>query len=473
MHILFIIPYVPNLIRVRPYNLIRHLAARGHRITLATLCSSDDEQADLQTLRDQGIEVIAAPLPRLCSLANCLRALPTDVPLQAVYCWSPALARALNEAIGQQLNEAPGCGAPGTSPSPVASSPRRPVDIIHVEHLRGARYGLHVQSALHNPQPVVSEVEPSTIRIPQSALRNPQPVVSEVEPSAIPIVWDSVDCISYLFEQAARHSRSPFGKLITRLELARTRRYEAWLVHQFARVLVTSEVDRQALQDLASRFTLHVSRITHHATRLTPHASRITVLPNGVDLSYFTPADAPREPDTLIFSGKMSYHANVTAVLHLVNDIMPLVWAGRQHVRLIIAGKDPPRQVRALAARHWPLITVTGTVPDLRPYLRQATAAVVPSPYGAGIQNKVLEAMACATPVVASPQAVSALQTTDGQDVLLAAEPAEFARRLLHLLEDSELQQRIGRAGRAYVEKNHDWRVIAARLEEVYREVLS
>ena len=438
MRVLFIVPYVPNLIRVRPYNLIRHLAARGHHITLATLCSSPADQADLQTLRDQGIEAIAAPLPHLRSLCNCLRALATAwsvgreawsgtpaTPLQAAYCWQPALARAIEDAIRDTRYA-----------------------VIHVEHLRGARYGLHLKSAIRNPQPA--------IRSPQSAIRNPQ--------SAIPIVWDSVDCISYLFEQAARDSRSPFGKLITRLELTRTRRYEAWLVHQFDRVLVTSEVDKAALEGLANQ------QISKSAIR-NPQ-SAISVLPNGVDLTYFTPADEPREPDTLVFSGKMSYHANVTAVLHLINDVMPLIWAQRRHVRLIIAGKDPPRQVRALTARHWPLVTVTGTLPDLRPCLRRATAAVVPTPYGAGIQNKVLEAMACATPVVASPQAVSALQTTDGQDVLIAGEPAEFARRVLQLLEDAELQERIGRAGRTYVEKNHDWRTIAAKLEETYQEVL-
>ena len=112
---------------------------------------------------------------------------------------------------------------------------------------------------------------------------------------------------------------------------------------------------------------------------------RIAVLPNGVDLVHFNANGAPREPDTLVFSGKMSYHANETAVLHLVNEIMPLVWRKRQHVRLMIVGKDPSRAVQALAARHAPLVFVTGTVPDMRPYLQRSALAVVPVPYGAGI----------------------------------------------------------------------------------------
>ncbi len=196
MHILFLVPYTPNLIRVRPYNLIRGLAARGHTVTVATLWSSPQERVDLQALRDAGIEVIAARLPRWRSLWNCLRALPTRTPLQAVYCWQPTLARHLQSAI-RNLHP----------------------DVIHVEHLRGARYGFHLQSAICNLQPA--------------------------------IVWDSVDCISYLFEQSSRYGQGFFARVITRLELPRTRRYERWLVGQFDRVLVTSPVDRAALERLA------------------------------------------------------------------------------------------------------------------------------------------------------------------------------------------------------------------------------
>lgn len=103
----------------------------------------------------------------------------------------------------------------------------------------------------------------------------------------IPMVWDSVDCITYLFEQAAAHSRSRKGRLMTRLELARTRRHEARLVRQFDRVLVTSDVDRHALTDLALRFTFRVSRSLQLATcnpstssgrRFEPET--ITVMPN-------------------------------------------------------------------------------------------------------------------------------------------------------------------------------------------------
>ena len=124
----------------------------------------------------------------------------------------------------------------------------------------------------------------------------------------------------------------------------------------------------------------------------------------------------------------MSYHANVTAALHLVNDIMPRVWAHKPEVRLWIVGKDPTPDVQACAARHPGTVVVTGSVPDMRDYLRRATMAVVPVVYGAGIQNKVLEAMACGTPVVTSDKATASLQPGYEHALCVAHDVESFAQ---------------------------------------------
>ena len=193
----------------------------------------------------------------------------------------------------------------------------------------------------------------------------------------------------------------------------------------------------------------------------------MTVLPNGVDLDYFTPGEESRQPETIVFSGKMSYHANATAALHLVNDIMPLVWEARPDAQVWIVGKDPTAAVQALA-RRYAQVTVTGAVPDLRPYLRRATLAVAPLVYGAGIQNKVLEAMACATPVIASRRAVLSLQAIGEEHLLVADGPAHFAQQILRLLADPELRARLGKAGRRYVETHHAWDRIVDDLAAIY-----
>jgi sugar transferase (PEP-CTERM/EpsH1 system associated) len=407
LRILFIVPYTPNLIRVRSYNLIRQLAARGHKVTVLTLYASESERADSEALQAFCHRVVALPLARWRSLWNSLLAVPTGVPLQSAYCWQPALARRLNELINGH-------------PEPSA------YDIVHVEHLRGARYGL---SLLHRRR-------------------------SGTAP--IPVVWDSVDCISLLFRRAAKESKDGFGRWVTRFELGRTEQYEGWLAQQFDHVLLTSPLDRDSLTALVP------------ATRL---PAPVSVLANGVDLDYFKPgAGARREPATIVVSGKMSYHANVAMALFLVEDIMPHVWAARPDVKVTIVGKDPPREILSLAQN--PAVTVTGTVADLRPYLQQATIAAAPITYGAGVQNKILEAMACATPVVATPQAIAALAAELGRDLLVAQEPAELAELILDLLQDSNRRDAIGRAGRAFVENHHDWAVVTAQLEQIYQKVI-
>ena len=177
-----------------------------------------------------------------------------------------------------------------------------------------------------------------------------------------------------------------------------------------------------------------------------------------------------REDNILVVSGKMSYHANVSMVLYLVTDIMPKVWQHRADIKLWIVGKDPTKEISALGEN--PNILVTGTVSDIRPYLEKATAAVVPLTYGAGIQFKVLESMACETPVVASHIAVTSLETSGGEDILVADNPETFANHILKLVDDPQLQRKIGRAGRGYVEKYHSWTSIAAKLKGVYDAII-
>jgi glycosyltransferase involved in cell wall biosynthesis len=384
---------------VRPYNFVRFLAQHGQCVTLATLWETEEERAALLEFERLGIKVVAEPLTRNDKLRNLISALPSSRPLQAQFCWQPALATKLDDLITT-----------------------RDYDAVHVEHLRGSRYAIHLKSQIANRK------------------------------SKAPIVWDSVDSITHLFEQAARQSQSARSRLMTSFELSRTRRYEGWLVDQFSHVLVTSPVDKAALQKLSVR------------------PAPITVLPNGVDLNYFSPCDAPREADTLVFSGKMSYHANVTAALRLINDIMPRIWAHKPSVKLWIVGKDPAPDIQACAARHSGKVVVTGSVPDMRDYLRKSSLAVVPVVYGAGIQNKVLEAMACGTPVVTSDKTTASLQPGFINALCIARDVESFVENTLRLLDDPGERTRLGHAGRRYTETHHDWNVIVDRLAGIYAD---
>jgi sugar transferase (PEP-CTERM/EpsH1 system associated) len=399
---------MPSLIRVRPFNLIRFLSERNHQITLLTLYENKIEQEEVNVLENYCQRVIALSLSRWRTLWNCLTIAPGREPIQTAYSWHPSLGQKLQEIVSGKNGEPP-------------------FDIIHIEHLRGVRYGLHLQNNLNGSKPYP------------------------------PIVWDSVDCISHLFRQAADGSQSPFGRWVTRLELGRTEKYERELLHRFSRVLVTSPQDKKAFLSLLS-----------NRNPVAP----ISVLPNGVDLDYFRPDEKKmREDNTIVVSGKMSYHANITMTLNLVENIMPRVWSQRPDVKVWIVGKNPTRNIQALEQHT--NVTVTGTVPDIRPYLQRATVATAPVTYGAGIQNKVLEAMACATPTVASSQAFSALSAVAGRDLEVADDAETFSQTLLKLLEDHNRRQEVGKAGRSYIERNHDWANIAANLEEIYSGIVS
>lgn len=291
-------------------------------------------------------------------------------------------------------------------------------DIAHIEHLRGAELGWSL--------------------------------------NGLPVVFDSVDSITLLFERVQQAGPTWRSRLLAQLDLARTRAYEGQFLTRFQQVLVTSPHDKEALAQLSTG---------------TNHHQRLTVVPNGVDLDYFKPLNLSREPATVIFSGKMSYHANVAAALDLATQVMPLVWQQLPQTRLVIAGKDPAPKLLALTTDS--RITVTGTVPDLRPHLAQATVSISPMRYGVGIQNKVLEAMAMATPVISTPQAVSALQLQAGQDALVAETPVNMAQAVTTLLTNQELCHQLGQAGRHYVETYHDWNAIAAQLETIYQAAIS
>lgn len=262
-------------------------------------------------------------------------------------------------------------------------------------------------------------------------------------------------------EQAAAQSEKISTKIVTRFELSRTRRYEAWLAGQFDRVLITSQKDKKELLQLVSA---HVDSSPAYIDQLD---GRIDVLPNGVDEAYFTPGSGPREAETIVFSGKMSYHANIAAATFLIEEVMPVVWAENAAIKLTLVGKDPPPSLRKYQELN-PNIEITGTVPDLRVYLRKATAAVVPLVYGAGSQFKVLEAMACGTPVIANPRAVASFEVHPGEDVVVAENPQEIAAAIVAMIADKERQADLGRNGRKLIEKRYGWGRVADTLEDVY-----
>ena len=299
-------------------------------------------------------------------------------------------------------------------------------DLIHIEHLRAAYLGLELAPA-----------------------------------ATIPIVYDAVDSISLLVERTLRHG--PIRqRAISLVELAATRRYEGELVGKgyFSKVCATSREDAAALEQLAG---LEKEGST----------GQVVTIPNGVNTALFSPPPpgTQREPATVVFSGKMSYHSNAAAARYLIKEIWPRVRLARQDAQLWIVGSQPPGDLLARSGRHG--VTVTGYVPDLPAYLQSATVAVAPLVYSVGIQNKVLEAMACATPTIASSQVTRSINTTDGQEMYLVppGEAAKFAHRIIELIENPAKASQMGEKGLDFVLRHHTWEKAASQIEELWSGV--
>lgn len=408
MNILYQVSYVPSLIRTRPYNFIRGLIRRGHSITLATLWETENDRRCIDDLSKlNSLDVIAFRINRVRIINNLVDAFFSGTPLQANYSWKSELANAIkNEILNKEY------------------------DVFHCEHLRGARYGLYIQK----------EFERKDINIP--------------------VVYDSVDSISLIYARAVKSTRNFLWRWITRFELPRTRRYESLLTTKFKNILVTTSIDKENLIKLSQQLGRGLNKSL---------GEHINVVSNGVALDYFDFFSGERQSNTIIFSGKMSYHANYSMALYLINEVMPLIWSRQSDAQLFVVGKSPSKKIRALASNDY-RIMVTGFVPDLRPYLQKATVAVVPLLYGSGIQNKILEAMACGTPVVVSSLAARPLHDSAKDAMIIVDDPQATADAILNILNDKGLQERLSNSGRKYVERFHDWNNSVEKLEKIYNK---
>lgn len=180
-----------------------------------------------------------------------------------------------------------------------------------------------------------------------------------------------------------------------------------------------------------------------------------TVATNGVDLDYFRPQpDTPTVP-VCAFVGAMDYLPNVDGAVWFANEIWPRIRERSPTAEFRVIGRKPAPAVAKLAGL--PGVVVTGSVPDVRPFVASAMVAACPIRIARGLQNKVLEAMAMAKPTVAAPAAIAALGVTVGEHLLSPTTPDEWVNAVCELFENAERRAELGMAAREYVEEHHHW----------------
>jgi glycosyltransferase involved in cell wall biosynthesis len=263
MRILFVTPYVPSRIRVRPYQLIKALSA-SHEVSLVALVCDDYERDMARDVAHYCTSLNLVPLSRWRAYAHCLRALPTSLPLRVAYYQSSAFVRCLLDVVSGQK-----------------------IEVVHGELIK-------VAPALH-------------------ALR---------AQASVPVVYDSVDCISSYLKQQHATTHNLLQKAFVSSELKKMQRYEPRSLSKFDQVIITSARDRDLLIDLCAL----------DAGGEEPE--HIQVVPNGVDIDYFSPSPflSEKEADSLVFCAKLDYYPNTQAILMFCRDVLPHIWQHRPQV---------------------------------------------------------------------------------------------------------------------------------------------
>jgi hypothetical protein len=268
-------------------------------------------------------------------------------------------------------------------------------------------------------------------------------------PPGIRVVLDSHNIEYELLQRMAAGERSLARRAFNALEYRRYRRFEERSWTHVDGCVVTSGREERIVRAAAPE-------------------TLTAVVPNGVDLEFFTRSHAAVEPRTVVFNGTLGYRPNVDAAHFLVDDIWPLVLAQYPDAQLIIVGTAPAAERRSLAR---PSVILTGEVPDIRSYLGRAAVVVVPVRMGGGTRLKVLEGLAMGKAMVSTSVGCEGIATRDGVHLLIADDAASFALRMSQLFADSALRERLGKAGRSLIEAEYSWDLAGGRLEALYQRV--
>lgn len=193
--------------------------------------------------------------------------------------------------------------------------------------------------------------------------------------------------------------------------------------------------------------------------------------PNGVDADFFSPTDGQYDPDTISFIGRMDYYPNQECMSRFCKEVWPQLKQRRASLKLLIVGADPSPEMRALG--ELPGVTVTGSVPDVRPYIRSSALMVAPLAIARGTQNKILEAMGMGVPVVTSSAAAGGVDAEAERHFLVADSAADIAAAVLRVVEQPELRARLATDGRARMLSHHAWPRSMQRLDGIIDRCLA
>jgi sugar transferase (PEP-CTERM/EpsH1 system associated) len=376
--------------KIRPFNMIRHLSAAGHDVTVCSLVRSPEEAEEAAGIAPHCARFEFGRVSTPVQMGRMVARLPTPVPSSMGFFYSDELARKIRRLLAQER-----------------------FDLIFVHCSSVAQYVSHVRG--------------------------------------IPKILDFGDMDSQKWLEYVNYKPFPL-KLGYWLEGHKLLRAERELARRFDLCTATTRAEWETLQSYGT-------------------GAESDWFPNGVDAEFFKPDGQPYDPDTISFVGRMDYYPNQECMFDFCERTWPLLKARRPQLKLFIVGADPSPAVRRLAER--PGVTVTGSVPDVRPFVRRSAAMVAPLNIARGTQNKILEAMAMGVPVVASSIAAGGVDAVPEEQLLVADSPQQHAAAVLRLVEQPAERGRLARAGRERMLSHHAWPRSMQRLDAIVERCVS
>ena len=261
--------------------------------------------------------------------------------------------------------------------------------------------------------------------------------------------WHNIE--SDLMAQYAEREQSIARKTYARRTARLMKEFEQRALNEFDGHMVVSEQDAERLRRINSR-------------------ACIFVIENGVDVSYYA-SEPSSGKKRIVFVGSMDYHANIDGAINFARNVWPNVRKQKPELIFTIVGRDPSPDVRALSSIDG--VEVTGSVDDVRPFYREAIAAVVPLNVGGGSRLKILEAMAAGVPVVSTKLGAEGLDLSDGENILLTDGPEEIDEAVIRIIDNRELAKRLITGADALIRERYDWSTLGAKLLNQYQAMAS
>ena len=271
-------------------------------------------------------------------------------------------------------------------------------------------------------------------------------VTEHVKDIDIPKTIDIQDTMSVNIARSAKKVNI-LRRTFYNIEVRRLKRYEHDIFSIYDNKIIISDADR----------------------KLYPHPNKeqISIVPNGVDFSYFKPKDDIIKDIDIVFTGNMGYTPNIDASEFLIKKIMPIVKSEIPDVKIAIVGANPSHKLMKLQCDN---VIVTGWVNDMRDYYMRAKVFIAPMRIGTGLQNKLLEAMAMRLPCITTPLANNSLKAADNTEILIGDDASSLANNIIRLLNDNKLAQQIADNGCQFVHRTYDWQNVGQTINHLIAE---